>query len=406
MQPQAYNKQLWQQGLLDWLILFLCTFSLVVDMLNGYLMLGGVGLPISMAYKAGLLLLVLLRVAITDLRLVTALLAFFILLQLPGWALFLNKGIFSLFFVDISTAMRVLFFISFLVYIAIAQPSIKKAQFIMKLITLSMFINLAIGLAGFGYPTYSAADGFGVKGYIFAGNELAITLVCVCYFFLFSWARNKPWVIKVSAAFLVAVCGVLVATKSAILGTTVLAGSFLFLYTRKTFIVIITLLFVAMLIYATHIYEFIKASGAIDRFIFFYNKGGLLRLILSSREDFFHDMAEFALANFGLLGWVIGWSQGAFIGFVKPAAEIDLIDLYFYFGITGIVTYFLFFYLVFNLLNAQKSFFKSPQITIWCLIFAISIFAGHVVYSGVAAIPVTLALYATASSMRSHGSNT
>lgn len=390
------HKQLWQQNMLDWLILFLCPLSIAVDMANGFILLSGSSLPVSVAYKSGLLLLLLVRLAITDLRLVVGLLSLLLLYILPAWRLFLMRGDFALFFLDFSFALRLLFFLSFLIYILVTQPNFEKIQTIVKWLVLALAFNLLIGAAGLGFPTYSAADGFGIKGFIFAGNELAITLIALTYFVLFRWVKNKPWLIKMAAVLLVIFSGLLVATKSAMLGTIAVAGLFMLLHTRKTFFLVCTALLVLLVVFSAQIFELIKAAGIIDRFIFFYNKSGFITLVFSGREEFFYSIKDFALQNFGLLGWVIGWSQGAFVGFLKTAVEIDLLDLYIFYGITGFFSFCLYFYLIYRILNINGGFKRLPSISIWLLILAISFFAGHVVYSGVAAIPLTLALYATA----------
>lgn len=392
----ALHKQLWQQNMLDWVILFLCPFSIAIDMANGFILLSGSSLPLSIAFKSALLLLVLVRIAITDLRLAVGLLSLLLLYLLPAWRVFLARGDFALFFIDLSTALRLLFFLAFLMYIVLVQPSYEKTQAIVKWLAITLGINLIIGLAGYGFPTYSAADGFGVKGFIFAGNELAITLVALSYFVLFNWAKNKPWLIKVAAIVIVILSGVLVATKSAMLGTLSISGLFLMLHARRTFYLACLALLVLLVAFSVQIFELIKAAGIIDRFIFFYNKSGFITLVFSGREEFFYAIKSFALQNFGLVGWVIGWSQGAFAGHVKPNIEIDFLDLYIFAGLAGIFSFCLYFYLIYRILNVNGQFKSLAPICIWALILAISFFAGHVVYSGVAAIPLTLALYATA----------
>ncbi len=390
------HKQLWQQNMLDWLILFLCPLSIAIDMGNGFILLNDSSLPLSVAYKSGLLILLFVRLAITDLRLVVGLLSLFLLYVLPAWRLFLMRGDFTLFFLDFSFALRLLFFLSFLIYILVAQPSYEKVQIIVKWFVLTLALNLLIGLAGLGFSTYSAAEGFGIKGFIFAGNELAITLIALAYFVLFNWVKNKPWLIKITVVLLVILSGLLVATKSAMLGTIALSGLFMLLHARKTFYLVLTTILILLVAFSTLIFELIKAAGIIDRFIFFYKKSGLITLIFSSREEFFFTIKNFALENFGLLGWIIGWGQGPFHGFVKTAIEIDLLDLYIFYGITGFFSFCLYFYLIYRILNINGGFKRVPSISIWLLILVVSFFAGHVVYSGVAAIPLTLALYATA----------
>lgn len=389
------STQQWQKQLLDWVILLLAPFSIAVDIINGLFLLNGAGLPLSLGFKAGILSLVIIRIGITDLRITTGLLLLLFMCSLAPIRILLVRGDFSLFFEDLSFAIRVLFFLSFMIYVVLVQPNVSKVMFILKVLSVSIAINLALGFLGFGFPTYSAADGFGVKGFIFSGNELAITIITLSYFVMFCWVKDKPWLVQMLALLTVLGCGGLVATKSAMLGAIIIAGLYLFLNSRKTFITALGLTILLIILLAAPLSAFIKESGLIDRFIFVYTKRGLLSLIFSSRETFFFTNLQFTLDNFGLFGWFLGWGQGAYEGFVKTAIEIDILDMFFAFGITGIIAYFLYFYLIYRLLSTRNKFTHIAPLTMWLLIFSVSFFAGHVVYSGLAAIPLTLALYVT-----------
>ncbi|GAB56973.1 hypothetical protein GPUN_2859 [Glaciecola punicea ACAM 611] len=393
-QPSS-NQQQWQKALLDWTILMLCPFSIAVDLVNGFLLLTGAAAPLSLVFKAGILTLVIIRIAITDLRIATGLLALTFLLSLPSLRIFLIRGEFSLFFIDISLAIRVLFFLSFMLYIVLTQPTVDKINFILKVLTVSIAVNLAFGVLGFGFATYSVDEGFGIKGFIFSGNELAITIIALSYFVMFSWVKHKSWPIQMTALILVLLCGALVATKSAMLGTIIIVGLFLFLNSRKTFFATLLICIFSIILFADALGELIKVSGIIERFLFVYHKRGIISLIFSAREAFFLTNLQFTLDNFGLFGWFFGWGQGAYVGFVKPKIEIDILDMFFLFGLTGLISFLLYFYLVYRLICIRNNFIHLASFTIWLLILVISCFAGHVVYSGLAAIPLTLAIYAT-----------
>lgn len=393
-------NQEWQQSLLDWVILFLCPLSIGIDIINGYFMLAGSSQPISVAFKSMLLVLLFARLAITSVALMSLLLTLLLFHLIPIFKLFLLKGDFSLFFLDFSFSLRVIFFLSFMIYILTSKPDIHHINLILKVLVFSLLLNLLLGFIGLGFPTYSADEGFGIKGFIFSGNELAVTLIALSYYVLFKWVPSKSWAIKMLSVIIVIAAGVLVATKSAMLGTLIIAGVFMVVHARRSFWACALIVSLVGLIYIQDIYAFIKASGFIDRFIFVYNKRGLWSLILSSREDFFLTNLDFVMTNFGLAGWLFGWSQGAFSGFVKTAVEIDIIDLFFYFGIAGLVCYILFFSLLFKLIHGTGSV-KVHGILVWLLLLFVSVFAGHLVYSGVAAIPLTLALYAVGSKSES-----
>jgi len=390
---KAENLRHWQSAWLDTLIILLSSFSILVDMVNGAAALAGAAVPLSVAFKGGLLLLLLVRISLESLRIAFALFAFLLCLWVSSYGVLLNTGRFDAFFLDFSVAIRVVFFLTFMSYLLCCKPPAEPVKQALIFLSLTMLFNLALGAAGLGYPTYSSGEGFGVKGFIFAGNELAVTLIALTYFILFGWLKTYSWFIQITGMLVVIATGFLVATKAAMLGVLVVSFMFLWVHRKGTLWVTAALIATTALVFLPPIIAFIQDAGLLERFIDIYRTRGFTSLVFSGRDQFLADMSHWVSQLPLYYGWLFGWGQGFIEMSLKSAVEIDLFDMLFWFGVPGVFAFIVFFVLLGSLLNQDKRFLQGTGGLMWLIIFGVSFFAGHVVYAGVPAIPLSLAFY-------------
>jgi hypothetical protein len=121
--------------------------------------------------------------------------------------------------------------------------------------------------------------------------------------------------------------------------------------------------------------------------MFFYEKDGLLGVIFSARDKYASQITTIFVQNFGLFGHVFGiGAAGVEQYLAKYSAEIDLYDIYIWYGVLGIIIYFM--TLFFPLIRASQIFSKdgytmvSVTILTSIVLFFVSLAAGHVLTSG------------------------
>jgi hypothetical protein len=385
-------------------IFLLLYLSLFIDSVNGVILRAG--LPsISIAYKTFILFLILIHLRkVKNTYYPVAILGFYFIIH-------------SLMFKDIFFTLSGLdwlikFFSIYWFYLFFKSEIEKNRNHKIFNLGIAFFIvlgvNIALGLLGFGYAQYTSAD-IGVRGYIYAGNEVAVTLVATMSILLIKNIESgniKLYLVYLFAFFFLAVFQ---ATKVSIISALYISLLFplvkasqninhLKISNKSLGLVFFTFIIIPLIgTYA--IYFILFEVGLWQRISYFYYSVGwdIPTLIFSSRNIW----AKEALNGFLEYNFieVLFGSGKAWVDLLstidKGSVEIDIIDFLMRYGIIGVFLsygFFIFFFKKSHQVNVDYHYRSYVLLTI-VLLIAISFFAGHVLYSGTAA-PVLAALLA------------
>lgn len=402
--------------LLVWrLVLFATPTLILVDSINGYLIREFHVFGLSKIIKSGFLLLLLVLAARSKSGLIlvstciTATLTFIIVH-------FVHTSNIEAISTDAEWLLRLnIIFIGFHVFFKMKRDGILNDHDTYRIfLTVSLILaaNLIIGLAGYGYSQYGRnsdfeADKIGAVGYIYSGNEMSfLMLICqimVCSHLFFNKKYRLYYIWSISFIFLSAIK----ATKVSILGSLILTIIFPFIesfqqHTKinkgKSGSIIILIITVALVILSLpHLFDLINKIGLLDRFIYFFNERGLLFLILSGREEYSKVFIYDLLPRFSALELLVGIGPDQLENEMGFLTETDALDVLGSFGIAGIFFFFglyvrLLIKLMPRLVNRKHSFNDRTCLILILFLILTSLTAGHVVYSGLAAPYIALAL--------------
>lgn len=390
------------------LALFQLTFlmiacSLIVDSVNGFFLLGlGIDPKLSASYKLLLLVLVLFQIGAHSVRALAALLACIVVLLIGSLFSLMKTLDAGAFINDFITVLKVTTaFIIFVYCVLICRhwPELvqKYGKWCCHLSFIVLSLNLILGVLGFGFSSYGKSDegGIGVKGFFYAGNEVSGVFIL-----FFGTALHLLWQKSKFGYFLftpfVLLAGVLIATKSAMLSAAVLIFA-IPLFNERNRLLNLTWLKVKMMlpillvgvVLTLVLVPLLEATGLWERFVWFYQKKGIIGIIMSGRDEYvIHAMAAFQQYA-SMSEMLFGFGRGGLGLITKDSMEIDPIDMYFWFGIAG---GFLFLFLLtlfirtsYLATTSKNSVWGPSVLVINFVLFGVSIIAGHILTSGMLA---------------------
>lgn len=386
------------------LTFLLIALSLFVDAVNGFFLAGmGIDPKLSATYKLVLILLVLYQVGAYSHKFLASTFIIILLFMIGPTLTFVDNlnasGLVADFIAGLKTITSFIIFI-YCVQICKHWPHlvIKYGKWCCQFSFLILIGNLFLGLLGYGFSSYGSGSvesqrTAGIKGFFYAGNEVSGLFILLFGIALhLAWQRKNKFLyymlIPVIFAF-----GFLVATKAAMLTAAVLSFSIpmfnernrlLNLTRLKIKLLAPVLLLVLFLIFT--LVPILESIGIWHRFVWFYEKKGLLGIILSDRDEYI----KYTVAGFYQFGDVLktifGMGRTGIGLFAKESVEVDPVDMYFWFGSIGALFYiFLLFlytrisYLATREVNSQ---WGPTVLVINITLFAVSLFAGHIVTSG------------------------
>ena len=395
--------------IIDRLILFLLSYVVFVDMINGFFAIEFTKLPISQGYKFILLVLILLRLsASNDIGFILILLFAFQIGPLTGW---LKTGDFTIFLQDVIVATKWLIVpVSFFYFKNLFQgPYWLKIKDRLILVVKRAFgfitLNMALGFFGFGMAFYNHGynNAVGTKGYIFAGNELTIMVLAVGYIIAVYYWQKEAYRKFVLAFFCFLVYSFLITSKTVLGGVMIIflipIISTIKLSIKKKWLDWLTaLFFLGIPVLVVLFYIGIAKSGVIEKFRHSLKRNDydLLTVLVSNRNNFVERGWEVYVNEYPLVGKLFGYGQKYHLELSGHSAEVDFLSLLFASGIVGIL--FLLLLLVYWGLNASKLkriggyvYAKPTLIFLWFIIVAANL-SGHVFGSGIAGFFIGLAL--------------
>ena len=370
-----------------WLII---NYTLLFDSINGFFLHNGQDLFLSQGIKIILVFLILLKLITAKYRIYAIPILCYPIFLFIYWSTICPWLLGD----SVNTLFKFLSVILIFLYIKreiLLRPDytllhIDKA---IKINMIVLSVNILSGLFNIGYSQYGGE--IGSRGYFYSGNEISGVILLLCPYLLYQiWIKKYIRSIKY---YLLSLALLMVAlfstTKTAILG--VLISFFLIPYLRsnsshthkKNRKWLIPILSISIGVSA---YYGITYSGIADRWSFFYEKDGLLGLVLSGRDITAREyMVKFLSSD----------SLQKFLGLGRiGTVEIDPFDTLFHYGFLGIIVVYSFY--LYLLIHActhikRKTF---PYASLVCFIDILILFAssiaGHIIFSGMSGVFIAL----------------
>ena len=374
---------------------------LIVDSINGFFLSGlGIDPRLSAAFKLLLLAIVLFQIGAHSLYSLAGLLSCLLLLLIgPIFTLIktLDAGAFINDFITVLKVLTAFIIFIYCVLMARYWPELiqKYGKLVCQISFIVLALNLILGVLGFGFSSYGdegSKTSIGVKGFFYAGNE-----VSGLFILFFGTSLHLLWQKHKVAYFIftpfVFIAGLLVATKSAMLSAAVLVfliplfnerHRLLNLTWLKVKMILPVLLVAVMLVLV--LVPVLEATGLWERFVWFYQKKGAIGIVMSGRDEFVINAVS-AFQQFATLPEILfGFGRTGLGLITKDSMEIDPIDLYFWFGIAGLLMFLLlavlFFRVSYLATKVKHSVWGPSVLVINIALFGVSIIAGHVLTSG------------------------
>ncbi|MBE3672551.1 hypothetical protein PPAR_a2643 [Pseudoalteromonas paragorgicola KMM 3548] len=384
------------------LCLIMMSLYLLADIASGFAVLQlGIDLKISLLYKLPLTLLIFALVFNLNPKYFLALCCTLALLLLGPLIQLASKADVSFFIADFSNAYKMLMPISIFIYFGLLAMKWKEFTTIwLERILFSNFIilclNLFLGAAGLGRASYTLRDGetAGSNGFIYAANELGATLV-ILFSFTLHWCWNhRPRLYFILSIFTV-LCGLLVATKTAMLAAIMLIFLIPLANERERFFsltklkaIIFVPIVVVISVIAYLIKDLLEALGLYERFLWVLTQNGVLGLIWSGRDAYSQDLLTVYIDYLNFWQQLTGVGTAGVAQYlpVKYSAEVDAVDTILFFGFSGLLICLTFY--LFTFFKAMKQFTDrdsnySPCVFIGSLILLfLAQLSGHVWMSG------------------------
>lgn len=385
---------------IDRIIFILLFLMLFIDIFNGFMLHKNILLPISISqlYK-----LVFLTVLISSFifhaaqKLIYILLFFSLLLCGPliGVLFHANSGFFSEIVLIFKLLTPLITYFYFRSLINRDSPFfIRNIKRLVILDFLIISVNMLLGAFGFGYEqyiSYTSGEAIGTVGYFYAGNELSILMIIVFSLIaLFTWLKYKKSYIFIAAFLLL--LSLLKATKAAILGVLIIvvAVPFVVGFRKKIHKYIVTnlLMFIILPIISYLLYVGVVQTGLYAKILGSFEKYDILTFIYSNRNNFAVNGWEVFNSQYSLFEQLFGVGQQHYMKLAIKSAEIDVIDVLFYYGYFGLL--FLLgliatmFVKSFVQIRKKSFIFARYSLFMIALLFMISLIAGHTFFSGLA----------------------
>jgi hypothetical protein len=399
MIPASTNYKLYTY-LIDRIIFILLFLMLLVDVFNGFLLHENILLPISISQLYKLIFLTALFSSFffhAAQKLIYILLFFLLLLCGPliGVLFHANSGFFSEIVLIFKLLTPLITYFYFRGLINRDSPFfIRNIKRLVILDFLIISVNMLLGAFGFGYEqyiSYKSGEAIGTVGYFYAGNELSILMIIVFSLIaLFTWLKYKKSYIFIAVFLLL--LSLLKATKAAILGILIIVVVIPFVvgFRKKIhkYIVANLLMFIILPIIFYLLYIGVVQTGLYAKILDSFDKYDILTFIYSNRNNFAVNGWEVFNSEYSLFEQLFGVGQQHYMKLALKSAEIDVIDVLFYYGYFGLL--FLLglistmFVKSFVQIRKKSFIFATYSLFMIALLFIISLIAGHTFFSGLA----------------------
>lgn len=363
------------------LILRFFFLLLPIDALTGYFSSIGANLPLSVIWK----LILFFCISIYLLKYKKGQIVFFSIIQYVSIIILVSSfGNSDELPKTLNHLFRFLLCIVIYAFINLLRNNLYLYDKLKKIISFNcIFLVINILLILFGIGTRNYVEQFSSKGFFYAGNEVSglfILLSPISLYWL-SIKNNVSSTIFFIAFTLITTATVLLGSKTAIVATLFINSFVIKLYLQKKnklkyFYITIGLLLIFILSYGIKI---IVEWDLWQRWIFFYNKGGLNNVIFSGR-DLYWIQEKNEILNGQWYNLIFGMGG-------DRTVEMDIFDTFLNYGILGLfIIYSFYFYIIYRIYLLRKVEEIAKIILITDIVFIVfSSVAGHMIYSGMAA---------------------
>lgn len=363
---------------------------LMVDSITGYFISSGVDMPLSQSFKLLILFFVIIRICKYKFVFISS---YILLFYLSCYFLHLNllNEDFMAPFLMLSKFLITVCLYTFFCFYNRDFPSglASNAYKAMIVAWCVVACNVIVGLMGYGVPSYGEdAKDMGVKGFFYAGNELGGIMAVLSPFMIYLVHVNLTGLKAFFAYSAIILIGVLIGTKSAILTTllSVIVVPLLYVPFKKRIKILFCLIAVVIcfLVFLSKLIPELSIS-AIDRWIYFYDTGGMDKLVYSGRDEFWRLQKEMFF-NSDFITQLFG------MGIQGKPVERDHLDALLMFGYCGfflIVSFFLYLLIVAFRYRHNNSLVRVVIFSD-LLILGIGYMAGHIWFSGMASVYIAL----------------
>lgn len=382
---------------------FMISFYLLADMLTGFSILYlGVDLKISLLYKTPLFfLLLVLTFRLNAIRVLVFIALLFFSLSGPlytvfktGEAEYFAQDIVSL--IKLYTPFLVLLFLIELMKVDF-ELCYKKTQQALEYAFYLMLGNFMLGAAGVGKSTYqvSEEDGAGSTGLIMAGNEVGAAFLVVFGYKLFKTWNNGSALNYLFYSLLTIACGFIVSTKTTMLASLLLVFLVPIISERDKLFKVTSLKFkmftpliaiVSVAIYL--IVDLLQSLGLWGRIQWFYEKKGIIGIVLSGRDEMVLERLGTYIYNMDMFTQIFGMGQrvAKYEIYEKASTEIDSVDILTFYGVFTLLI--IAFFYIYNVIFAFKKGLNKNSIDsagvflISFILLLLSQISGHIWTSG------------------------
>lgn len=388
-------------NLLSKIIIYMLFGFMAVDMLNGVLLKAGYP-SISIIYKSVTLFFAIL----------------FLLKNNKFFQIFYITLIFILYFcihiiivnditVTISGLNSLIRFLAIIIWYLYFNILIKDSvhdsynkAFIFAYISFAfLIINFICGYLGFGFSNYNAGEGetMGIKGFLFAGNEVGGAIVSAGALIQITLIEKRKYLFFIIVSILMFIMAALLGSKVSIFGSLLI---FLFFpiikaseklkngkIVKKDFVYSIVTISLFPIFLVLVIYYALYVSNLIVRLSFFYDKVDIVTLLLSNRNVWTLEALNLFFNKYSILENLFGSGISWFDYMAdKKSIEIDIMDYLMSYGIFGVVIISSFFSHVMHTLfrNRNKNHYFGYTFFSIMLLLSISMTSGHIIDSGTA----------------------
>ena len=383
---------------IDKIVVFLLSIILLVDSINGFLLLNKVNTSISLSQlvKFPILFFMLFRIFLLNRKYSLHIFSIvFILLT----SVFVNYfQIASINFIAEFTLILKLMVIPVCLYYFVCLKNINSDFYnnsvskIFKIAFIVLFVNIFLSFVGVGYSSYSG--GIGNKGFFYAGNELSAMYLVINSYLLLNVYQNYQRKYFYLLSVIAIALGLLISTKVSMISILfiVLLIPLTHLKLKITPKLIRNSVFflLAIVLFTFILIENVRTSGVYARWVYFFKiyDYDFISILLSGRNITLTESWNMNAINFEPLNAFFGYSYTGFIDnlrqssfFKAKANEMDFIDLYFMYGILGLFSVLsVWFIAIYNyFISSNKNIILL--ITILLILF-ISFISGHILYSG------------------------
>ncbi|MFT5758753.1 MAG: hypothetical protein ACI9LM_003501 [Alteromonadaceae bacterium] len=413
MEDKLINRNHWISPLLELLhhlVVWMLSIYLLIDIVSGFFVIQlGIDIKVSLLFKT--LLFLILITLIARYKFKYFLLLFFSILLFsiaPVVELFRLPEIFF-FISDFGYIIKILMPVTVFLYLRIIHEY--APVYTEKWIRIALWsnfycllFNLFLGALGFGRASYElpGQESVGSNGYIYAVNELGPTFIVLFGFMLhIIWNNYKKY--YVFFAVLTLLCGVLVATKTAMLSAFLLIFLIPLFNERNLFYRLTWLkikLFVPAMVMLSllvfYIIEFLEVLGLYDKMMWVFSQKGVLGLLWSGRNEYTAKLFDVYIYHSTLFQQFFGQGSGGVAEHltIKYSAEVDSVDTLVWFGMLGLLfclsVNFYFIRKAASFLLDSNSKMAPCVLLINILILALSQLSGHVWMSGTLGISLGL----------------